>query len=117
MAWTWCTSRVREGRWRAVSAADARCMHSTPCLVSCTLQPAQRELAALAGCSHQQLTSLHPPTLTTSPPSVGGDMFDVAVDALAPRGRLIIIGMMSAYADGWVKRQYPGALRLRSGPA
>ncbi len=39
-------------------------------------------------------------------------MFDVAVDALAPRGRLVIIGMMSQYADGWVRRQYPGALPL-----
>eukprot|EP00967_Tisochrysis_lutea_P036270 scaffold43638_cov22-Tisochrysis_lutea.AAC.1 len=29
--------------------------------------------------------------------SVGGDMFSAAVAALAPRGRLIIIGMMSAY--------------------
>lgn len=36
-------------------------------------------------------------------------MFDVAVNALAPRGRLIVIGMMSQYADGWAARQYPGA--------
>lgn len=40
--------------------------------------------------------------------SVGGDMFDVCVDALAPRGRLIIIGAMSQYAGGWAARQYPG---------
>lgn len=40
--------------------------------------------------------------------SVGGDMFDVAVDALAPRGVLIIIGMMSAYAAGWPLSQHEG---------
>ncbi|KAL4437515.1 hypothetical protein ABPG77_003496 [Micractinium sp. CCAP 211/92] len=40
--------------------------------------------------------------------SVGGDMFDICVDALAPRGRLIIIGAMSQYAGGWAARQYPG---------
>lgn len=45
---------------------------------------------------------------STAAQSVGGDSFDVAVDALAPRGRLIIIGMMSQYAEGWVQRQYPG---------
>jgi hypothetical protein len=33
--------------------------------------------------------------------SVGGDMFEMCVDALAPRGTLIVIGMMSAYASGW----------------
>ncbi|PSC71056.1 zinc-binding alcohol dehydrogenase domain-containing 2 [Micractinium conductrix] len=40
--------------------------------------------------------------------SVGGDMFDVCVDALAPRGHLIIIGAMSQYAGGWEARAYPG---------
>lgn len=30
--------------------------------------------------------------------SVGGDMFSAAMAGLAPRGRLIIIGMMSAYS-------------------
>ncbi|KAL4452074.1 hypothetical protein ABPG75_007736 [Micractinium tetrahymenae] len=40
--------------------------------------------------------------------SVGGDMFDICVGALAPRGRLIIIGAMSQYAGGWEARQYPG---------
>lgn len=33
--------------------------------------------------------------------SVGGDMFATAVDSLARRGRLVIIGMMSAYKEGW----------------
>ena len=32
--------------------------------------------------------------------SVGGDMFATAVDALAPRGRLVIIGMMASYQVG-----------------
>lgn len=35
-------------------------------------------------------------------------MFDACVDALAPRGRLLTIGHMSQYADGWAKRPYPG---------
>lgn len=29
---------------------------------------------------------------------VGGDMFVASLNALAPRGRLLVIGMMSAYA-------------------
>jgi NADPH:quinone reductase-like Zn-dependent oxidoreductase len=33
--------------------------------------------------------------------SVGGAMFDTALNALAPRGRLVVIGAVSAYADGW----------------
>lgn len=40
--------------------------------------------------------------------AVGGNMFDDAVAALAPRGQLLIIGMMSQYADGWQPRQYAG---------
>lgn len=40
--------------------------------------------------------------------SVGGDMFAACVDALAPKGRLIIIGMMSKYKDGWSKSNFPG---------
>ncbi|KAF6251901.1 subtilase family-domain-containing protein [Scenedesmus sp. NREL 46B-D3] len=40
--------------------------------------------------------------------SVGGDMFSLCVDALAPKGTLIIIGMMSAYADGWKPSANPG---------
>lgn len=40
--------------------------------------------------------------------SVGGDMFDVAVDALASKGRLIVIGMMSQYGEGWPVRNHPG---------
>ena len=35
-------------------------------------------------------------------------MFDVCVDALAPRGSLVIIGMRSQYGEGWEQRQYPG---------
>ena len=35
-------------------------------------------------------------------------MFDTAVDALAPRGNLIVIGMMSAYAAGWPRSQHEG---------
>jgi NADPH-dependent curcumin reductase CurA len=40
--------------------------------------------------------------------SVGGDMFQVAADALANKGRLIVIGMMSQYGDGWQVKQHPG---------
>ncbi|KAF5830042.1 hypothetical protein DUNSADRAFT_15083 [Dunaliella salina] len=40
--------------------------------------------------------------------SVGGDMFSAALAALAPRGRLIIIGMMSAYQEGWPRSEHPG---------
>jgi NADPH-dependent curcumin reductase CurA len=35
-------------------------------------------------------------------------MFSTCVDALAPKGTLIIIGMMSAYADGWKPSANPG---------
>lgn len=40
--------------------------------------------------------------------SVGGDMFATSVNALAPGGRLVIIGMMSSYAEGWPMSQHPG---------
>ncbi|KAG2434043.1 hypothetical protein HXX76_007771 [Chlamydomonas incerta] len=40
--------------------------------------------------------------------SVGGEMFDTAVNALATRGRIIIIGMMSSYGSGWAPGTYPG---------
>ena len=40
--------------------------------------------------------------------SVGGDMFQLCVDALAPKGTLIVIGMMSAYGSGWQPSSYPG---------
>lgn len=40
--------------------------------------------------------------------SVGGDMFKTAVDALAMRGRLLVIGMMSQYGDGWPVDNHPG---------
>ena len=33
--------------------------------------------------------------------SVGGDMFTTCTRALAQGGRLIVIGMMSQYSDGW----------------
>ena len=33
--------------------------------------------------------------------SVGGDMFRTCTRALGQGGRLIVIGMMSQYADGW----------------
>jgi NADPH-dependent curcumin reductase CurA len=35
-------------------------------------------------------------------------MFDLAVDALADRGTLIVIGMMSAYSDGWKRSSHEG---------
>lgn len=35
-------------------------------------------------------------------------MFNICVDALAPKGTLIIIGMMSAYGDGWAPSNTPG---------
>ena len=47
--------------------------------------------------------------------SVGGSMFEIAVDALAPQGTLIIIGMMSQYtsggddaSDSWTPSVYKG---------
>jgi NADPH:quinone reductase-like Zn-dependent oxidoreductase/short-subunit dehydrogenase len=41
--------------------------------------------------------------------SVGGDMFDTAVNALAPRGRLVVIGAVSQYAGGWsAPSSHPG---------
>lgn len=40
--------------------------------------------------------------------SVGGSMFDLCVDALAPRGMLIVIGMMSVYSAGWPKTVVEG---------
>lgn len=39
---------------------------------------------------------------------VGGEMFKVAVNALAQRGRLLVIGMMSQYAKGWPLDDHPG---------
>ena len=40
--------------------------------------------------------------------SVGGALFSTAVNALAVKGRLVIIGMMASYQDGWEKSMYPG---------
>lgn len=47
--------------------------------------------------------------------SVGGDFFAAAVDALAPGGRVIVIGMMSQYTaggdgaeDAWTPSNHPG---------
>ncbi|KAA3468061.1 putative quinone oxidoreductase [Gossypium australe] len=41
---------------------------------------------------------------------VGGNMFNLCLDALAIRGRLIVIGMISQYQgkDGWKPLNYPG---------
>lgn len=39
---------------------------------------------------------------------VGGEMFKVAAEALAQRGRLLIIGMMSQYGKGWPLDDHPG---------
>ncbi len=35
-------------------------------------------------------------------------MFRAALDGLADRGRLLIIGMMGAYAEGWPPSTHPG---------
>jgi NADPH-dependent curcumin reductase CurA len=40
--------------------------------------------------------------------AVGGEMFKTAVDALANKGCLIIIGMMSQYSKGWKVENHPG---------
>lgn len=40
--------------------------------------------------------------------AVGGDMFKVAVDAVATKGRVLVIGMMSQYGAGWPTAQHPG---------
>ncbi|VAI18376.1 unnamed protein product [Triticum turgidum subsp. durum] len=42
--------------------------------------------------------------------SVGGDMFDLCLNALAVHGRLIVIGMISQYQgeEGWKPKNYTG---------
>ena len=35
-------------------------------------------------------------------------MFKAALDNLADRGRLIVIGMMGSYSEGWPPSTYPG---------
>lgn len=40
--------------------------------------------------------------------SVGGSMFEIAVNALAKKGRVVIIGMMSQYSSGWKPSQNTG---------
>jgi hypothetical protein len=35
-------------------------------------------------------------------------MFATCVDALASKGKLIIIGMMSQYSSGWAPSSHPG---------
>lgn len=42
--------------------------------------------------------------------SVGGDMFDICLNALAVYGRLVVIGMISQYQGehGWKPSNYPG---------
>ena len=42
--------------------------------------------------------------------SVGGEMFTTCSRALAQGGRLVVIGMMSQYSDGWA----PSKVRLIS---
>ncbi|KAL8541373.1 hypothetical protein ACS0TY_002577 [Phlomoides rotata] len=44
--------------------------------------------------------------------SVGGDMLDLCLNALATYGRLVVIGMISQYQgeDGWKPRNYTGLL-------
>lgn len=39
---------------------------------------------------------------------VGGDMFKVCLNALAPRGRLLVIGAMSQYSAGWQPSTHVG---------
>jgi NADPH-dependent curcumin reductase CurA len=41
--------------------------------------------------------------------SVGGDMLKICLGALAKKGRLIVIGMMSQYSSGWK----PSQVRIR----
>jgi len=40
--------------------------------------------------------------------SVGGELFRTCVGALAPHGRLVVIGMMSQYSAGWPASAHPG---------
>lgn len=40
--------------------------------------------------------------------SVGGSMFEIAVNALAKKGRVVIIGMMSQYSSGWKPSENTG---------
>lgn len=35
-------------------------------------------------------------------------MFDLCVDALADRGTLVVIGMMSQYSSGWKRSAHEG---------
>ncbi|TYH29407.1 hypothetical protein ES288_A01G008900v1 [Gossypium darwinii] len=48
--------------------------------------------------------------------SVGGNMFDLCLDALAIRGRLIVIGLISQYRgrNGWTPLNYPRLEKLLS---
>ena len=46
--------------------------------------------------------------------SVGGSMFRTCTKALGQGGRLIVIGMMSQYADGWGASEVPGPVTLSS---
>ena len=43
----------------------------------------------------------HPTGVNVVYESVGGAMFDTCLAALAPKGRLVVIGAMSRYASGW----------------
>lgn len=39
---------------------------------------------------------------------VGGNMFDICLKAIAQKGRLVVIGAVSQYKDGWQPREYFG---------
>lgn len=45
--------------------------------------------------------------------SVGGDMLKICLGALAKKGRLIVIGMMSQYSSGWQPSQVRSLRTLR----
>jgi NADPH:quinone reductase-like Zn-dependent oxidoreductase len=44
--------------------------------------------------------------------SVGGEMFQTCAKALARGGRMVVIGMMSQYGEGWPRATYPGLCEM-----
>ena len=56
----------------------------------------------------QVLSAEYPNGIDVIYEAVGGDMFQAAVDAVAVQGRLLIIGMMSQYGEGWPLADHRG---------
>lgn len=95
----WCTSLVRgplDGRLSACCGGPCRLAapqtrHAAGIAIGRAWEGGVRSAEPLP---HQRPLE-SPPSSLLLWLAVGGDMFDICVDALAPRGRLIIIGAMS----------------------